>query len=79
VGKKPINVKLDEELIKQIQDAAKTQGATLTDFVRNAIVKELRAQDALPEIRELIKQQLNMYRGFMAKLDTIIELMQRRS
>ena len=79
MAKKPINLRFDEELIKQIQDAPKPQSLTRADFVRNAVVKELRARDALPEIRELIKQQLNMYRGFMAKLDTIIELMQRRS
>ncbi len=75
LAKKPINLKLDEELIKQIQDAAE---GTTPDFIRNAVLKELGEPDAETEIKELVKQQLNMYRGFMGKLDVIIDLMKKR-
>jgi uncharacterized protein (DUF1778 family) len=78
LAKKRINLRLDEELIKQIQDAAKAEGSTLTDFIRNTVLKELGGPDAVTEIKELVKQQLNMYRGFMGKLDVIIDLMKKR-
>lgn len=78
MAKKPINLRLDEELIKIIQDAAKAEGTTLTNFIRNALLKELGGPDAVTEIKELVKQQLNMYRGFMGKLDVIIDLMKKR-
>ena len=60
---KPIHLRLDGELAKQMQDATKAEGTTLPHFIRSAIVKELKSPDFLPEIRELMRQQLNMYRG----------------
>lgn len=77
MAKKPFNVRLDDELMRQIQDAAKAGGITVSDVIRDALIKQLGKPDPVTEIKELVKLQLKMYRGFMAKLDVIIDLMRK--
>ena len=60
-----------------MRDATKAEGTTLAHFIRSAVVKELKKLDILPEIRELMKQQLNMCREFIGKMDVIIYLLKK--
>ena len=44
MSSKAINITLDEKLIKEIDKAAKSEYASRSDYIRDSIVRKLRAQ-----------------------------------
>jgi uncharacterized protein (DUF1778 family) len=75
--KKPVNIRLDHEMVEEVEKRAKAAGVSFSDFVRNSIAKEIGRQDILEELRDLIREQNKWHRRMTQGIDSIIDLLKK--
>lgn len=75
--KKPVNIRLDREMIEEVEKRAKAAGVSFSDFVRNAIAKEIGREDIVEELKSLIREQNKWHRRMAQGIDSIIELLKK--
>jgi len=75
--KKPVNIRLDREMIEEVEKRAKAAGVSFSDFVRNAIAKEIGREDILEELKDLIREQNKWHRRMAQGIDSIIDLLKK--
>ena len=73
-AKKLFTLRLEEEMLARIEDASRKSGTTISDFIRNAVSKELGKQDFLTELRDLMIEEREDHKRITEGLSTIVKI-----
>ena len=76
-AKKLFTLRLEEEMLAQIEDASRKSGTTISDFIRNAVSKELGKQDFLTELRDLMREEREDHKRITEGISTIVKIAKR--
>ena len=75
--KKPVNIRLDREMVEEVEKRAKAAGVSFSDFVRNAIAKEIGREDIMEDLKNLIREQNKWHKRMAQGIDSIIDLLKK--
>jgi len=75
--KKPVNIRLDRDMIEEVEKRANAAGLSFSDFVRNAISKEIGREDILEDLKNLIREQNKWHKRMAQGIDSIIDLLKK--
>lgn len=87
--KKLMTIRVEEKLAEQIEDGAKQEGISVSEFTRRILDKHFSEGDLLSDIKGLVEKQMLLYDkltkgqkslqdALVEKLEDIIEIMKRR-
>lgn len=67
-GQKSVLLRLDAELAQRMQAVAEIEGATVSEFIREAIAEHVERRRADPEFRRHVKETLERNRRLLEQL-----------
>ena len=76
-AKKLFTLRLEEEMLAQIEDASRKSGTTISDFIRNAVSKELGRRDFLTDLRDLMIEEREDHKRITEGISTIVKIAKR--
>lgn len=76
-AKKLYTLRLEEEMLAKIENSSRKSGTTISDFIRNAVSKELGKQDLLTELRDLMREEREDHKRITEGISTIAKIAKR--
>jgi uncharacterized protein (DUF1778 family) len=68
VARKPTTVRLDEEEAELVEQAARIDGVSQNEFIRQAVLERIAARKADPEFQEAVRRAVKANRRVFERL-----------